>query len=81
MLPLQQPPAGDFSLVVWLGAAFAVIVIGVSIYIYRDARRRNSDNPVLWALGAIAIPFIVPIVYFFVRDQLGTPRSTLRDKR
>lgn len=48
-----------------------LVPIAVSVYIYRDAKRRGSQHPLAWGIGAFLGGLIVWIIYFVVRGDMG----------
>ncbi|MFB6103039.1 MAG: hypothetical protein ABEJ73_10795 [Haloplanus sp.] len=66
-------PGGVEILVVLLTLLLSVVVpLAVSFLIYRDARRRNSRHALAWAVGAFFGSLVVWILYYVVRDEVGT---------
>ncbi len=53
-----------FILVVWIAA---VVILGV--WVSRDARARNVDNPGLWVLLVVLTTWIGLIIYLVTRPQ------------
>lgn len=52
-----------------LGVALALIF---AFYINRDATNRGSSHALAWGLGAFFGGPIVWILYYFVRDEVGS---------
>lgn len=46
----------------WLYAAY---------WVYRDARRRGSQNAEIWGIGVFLIGFLGLLLYLVVRDEVG----------
>ena len=49
------------------------LTIGISVWIYNDARRRGDPNAALWMLLGLLLNVIGWIVYLIVRQQPVTP--------
>lgn len=59
-----------------LVAVLTVLVpLAVSVYVYRDANRRDSRHALAWALGSFFGSLVVWILYFVVRDEVGRGRA------
>ncbi|MFB6122043.1 MAG: hypothetical protein ABEJ78_01110 [Haloferacaceae archaeon] len=52
-----------------------VVPLVVSIYIYRDAKRRGSRHALAWGVGSFFGSLVVWVLYFVVRDEVGGGRS------
>ncbi|MFB6108222.1 MAG: hypothetical protein ABEJ82_05185 [Haloplanus sp.] len=65
-------PGGPELLVVLLVLllSFGVPLV-VSIFVYRDAKGRNSRHALAWGVGAFFGSLVVWILYFVVRDEVG----------
>lgn len=63
--------------VVLLASCFGVLclflMIGVGIYVYRDAKSRGME-PLLWTLVAIFVPYLLGLVIYLVVRQTGQVR-------
>jgi hypothetical protein len=48
-----------------------IISLGFAYYVYQDAKKREIENGILWAVGTFLVWIIVlPIYYFkFMRDK------------
>ena len=80
MVPLQAGGAGGLELLIGLGM-FGLIVLGglaVSVYIYRDAKRRNSSHPLAWGIGAFIGAWWVWALYFPMREHVGPREPTTK---
>ncbi|MFB6161216.1 MAG: hypothetical protein ABEJ61_08580 [Haloferacaceae archaeon] len=75
-LALQAGVPGAVEIVVILLLLFLSFVVPllVSFYIYRDARGRGSRHALAWAVGAFFGSLVVWILYFVVRDEVGSGR-------
>ena len=62
-------PGGPELLILFLSV---VVPLAVSVYVYRDAKRRNSRHALAWGLGSFFGSLVVWILYFVVRDEVGT---------
>ena len=74
MLPLQVPiPGGIEMLIILFIAGIQLLPALIVVYlIYRDAAERDSNHVLAWTLGAFFGGPVVWILYFFVRDQVGS---------
>jgi len=51
--------------------------IFITYWVYKDATKRNVENPILWALLTFFLSWIGLIIYFLVgRNQSGTGTKT-----
>lgn len=50
----------------WIGYLAAVIA---SIWVYRDAKKRESKSPWLWALGVLAVLIVFFPLYLIFRPK------------
>lgn len=66
-----------FNLELLLTVAIAVlqVVVVMVIVIYRDAKDRNSNHALAWAVSAFFGGLVVWILYFVVRDELGSGQA------
>ncbi|MFC6613697.1 hypothetical protein ACFQAS_01770 [Halopenitus salinus] len=70
---LQGVPVGPELLIIFIVTGiFLIPALVVTALIYRDAKERNSSHTLAWALGAFFGGIIVWILYFVVRDEVGT---------
>ncbi|WP_188976555.1 hypothetical protein [Halocalculus aciditolerans] len=65
-LPLAAGGAGAILSLLWF-----LVVVGVSVYVYRDAKRLDSRHALAWALASFFGSIVVWILYFAVRDEVG----------
>jgi hypothetical protein len=49
-----------------------LVPLVVSVLIYRDATRRSSRHALAWAVGAFLGSLVVWVLYYVVRDEVGT---------
>jgi threonine/homoserine/homoserine lactone efflux protein len=73
--PLLQfgVPGGIELLIVLLIAVLSLVVpLVVSVLIYRDAKRRGSRHALAWAVGAFLGSLVVWVLYYVVRDEVGS---------
>jgi uncharacterized BrkB/YihY/UPF0761 family membrane protein len=76
-LPVLQfgVPGGVEILILLLVLLLSFVVpIAVSVLIYRDAKRRHSDHALAWAVGAFLGSLVVWVLYYAVRDEVGSGR-------
>ncbi|SDZ94758.1 hypothetical protein SAMN04488065_1372 [Haloplanus vescus] len=74
MLPLQFAVPGAIEILVLLlvfGLSF-VVPLAVSVLVYRDAKGRGSRHALAWAVGAFLGSLVVWVLYYVVRDEVGT---------
>lgn len=65
-------PGGIELLVIFLAGVLPFLVgLVVSVLVYRDAKGRESNHALAWALGAFFGGFVVWVLYLFVRDEVG----------
>jgi hypothetical protein len=78
---LQSVPGGpELLIVLFIGTLLLLVPLAVSVFIYKDASGRNSDHALAWALGSFLTAFlgglfggiVVWILYFVVRDEIGS---------
>jgi threonine/homoserine/homoserine lactone efflux protein len=74
---LQMAAPGGPELLVTLVITFFsfVIPLVVSFFIYRDAKGRNSRHALAWGVGAFFGSLVVWILYWVVRDEVGSGRN------
>jgi hypothetical protein len=53
-----------------------VVPLLVSFFIYRDAKGRGSGHALAWGVGAFFGSLVVWILYFVVRDEVGSVTRT-----
>jgi threonine/homoserine/homoserine lactone efflux protein len=73
--PLLQfgVPGGVELLVVLLVTVLSLVVpLLVSVLIYRDAKGRGSRHALAWAVGAFLGSLVVWVLYYVVRDEVGS---------
>ncbi|MFB6235097.1 MAG: hypothetical protein ABEH81_07845 [Halopenitus sp.] len=59
--------------VIYYGAIYS-IVVGMAVWIYRDARSRGSRSPLAWALATLVLTIIPVLSYLYLR-QRATPAT------
>jgi len=66
-------PGGVELLIVFVVALFSLLLpLVVAVLIYRDATRRGSRHALAWAVGAFLGSIVVWLLYYVVRDEVGT---------
>jgi threonine/homoserine/homoserine lactone efflux protein len=66
-------PGGIELLIVLVIALFSLLLpLVVAVLIYRDATRRGSRHAFAWAVGAFLGSIVVWVLYYVVRDEVGT---------
>jgi threonine/homoserine/homoserine lactone efflux protein len=76
-LPVLQfgVPGGVEILILLLVSLLSFVVpLVVSVLIYRDAKGRNSRHALAWAVGAFLGSLVVWVLYYVVRDEVGSGR-------
>ena len=66
------PIGPELLIIVLFTGIFALPALIASGLIYRDANRRNSSHTIAWTIGAFVGGLVVWILYFFVRDEVGS---------
>jgi H+/Cl- antiporter ClcA len=65
----------DDLLILWviigLMLLFFLIWIGVSIWVYKDAKKRGEDSPIIWLLVTLFGGLVGLIVWLVVRPPIG----------
>ncbi|GAB6860406.1 hypothetical protein ACFR97_09305 [Haloplanus litoreus] len=51
-----------------------VVPLAIAFLIYRDAKGRDSRHALAWAVGAFFGSLVVWILYYVVRDEVGSGR-------
>jgi threonine/homoserine/homoserine lactone efflux protein len=74
LLPLQVGFPGGIELIIFLFILFISFIIPliISFLIYRDAKTRGSQHALAWGVGSFFGAIVVWILYFIVRDEVGT---------
>jgi uncharacterized BrkB/YihY/UPF0761 family membrane protein len=68
-------PGGIEILVLLFVLSFSVVVpLAISFLIYRDAQGRDSRHAFAWAVGAFFGSLVVWVLYYVVRDEVGSGR-------
>lgn len=70
----QAGVPGGPELLVLLGTLLVSVIVPlvVSVLIYRDAKNRGSRHALAWGVGAFFGSLVVWILYWVVRDEVGT---------
>ncbi|AHZ23558.1 hypothetical protein E6P09_14275 [Haloferax mediterranei ATCC 33500] len=78
MLSILQAgvPGGPELLILFFIGLLLVVPLAVAFFVYRDAKRRNSRHALAWGIGAFLGGVIVWILYFVVRDEVGSSGTT-----
>jgi threonine/homoserine/homoserine lactone efflux protein len=77
-LPVLQaavPGGVELLIVLFVFGLSLILPLVVSVLVYRDAKRRGSRHALAWAVGAFFGSLVVWILYYVVRDEVGS-RST-----
>jgi len=87
MVPLQAGSPVNVELFIILGMMGLLFLanLGVSVWIYRDAKRRNITHAFAWGAGAFLSGFlggigavVLWVLYFVVRDEQGSGGPSVR---
>jgi heme/copper-type cytochrome/quinol oxidase subunit 4 len=73
---LQTVPPFSLELFLILLIAVIQVVLPTVIFIYLDARDRNSSHAIAWAAAALFGGIAVWILYFVVREEVGPGDSS-----
>lgn len=88
-LPLQTGAPVNVELLIILGMAgiLFLINIGVSVWIYRDAKRRNIGHAFAWGAGSFLSGFlggitavVVWVLYAVVRDENESRGPSIKEE-
>lgn len=52
----------------WLGLVISLIIAG---WVYRDAKKRGSNSPLLWSVGVFLIWIVFLPFYLFMRPNVN----------
>lgn len=86
---LQAGGPVSIELLVILGISLLMffVTIGVSVWIYRDAKRRNQPHAFAWGAGSFLGVFLgglggfaIWVLYFVVRNEDGTGAPSVRQE-
>ena len=50
----------------WLGLVISLIIAG---WVYRDAKKRGSNSPLLWSVGVFLLWIVFLPLYFYTRPK------------
>jgi hypothetical protein len=87
-LPLQAGSPVNVELYLILGILVATFLVnlGVSVWIYRDAKRRNVSHAFAWGAGSFLTGFLGGItavviwaLYFVMRDEYASNGPSVRE--
>jgi len=87
-IPLQAGSPVNVELFIILGIMVITFVVnlGVSVWIYRDAKRRNISHAFAWGAGSFLSGFLGGIgavvlwaLYFVVRDEYASGGPSVRE--
>jgi uncharacterized BrkB/YihY/UPF0761 family membrane protein len=66
-------PGGPELLVALFAMLLSVVVpLVVAVLVYRDAKGRGSRHALAWAVGAFFGSLVVWVLYYVVRDEVGS---------
>ena len=86
---LQAGGPVNIELLIVLGITVVLFLvnIGVSVWIYRDAERRNQPHAFAWGAGSFlgvflggVGGFVVWVLYFVVRNERGAGAPSVREE-
>ncbi|AZH24379.1 hypothetical protein [Haloplanus aerogenes] len=72
VLQVGVPGGAEILIMLFVFALSVVVPLVVSFLIYRDAKGRGSRHALAWALGAFFGSLVVWILYYVVRDEVGS---------
>lgn len=84
-VPLQAV-APELLVVLGITVGLFLANLGVAVWIYRDAKRRNNSHAFAWGAGSFLNGFlggmgvvVLWALYFVVRDDTGSGAPSVRD--
>ena len=79
------PVSVELLIVLGITAVLLLVTLGVSVWIYRDAKRRNQPYAFAWGAGSFLGVFlggmggfVVWALYFVVRNENGAGAPSVR---
>lgn len=72
VLQAGMPGGPEMLITLFVFALSVVVPLVVAFLIYRDAKGRGSRHALAWALGAFFGSLVVWILYYVVRDEVGS---------
>jgi hypothetical protein len=86
VLQAGGPVSIELLIVLGITVVLFLVNIGVAVWIYRDARRRNQPHAFAWGAGSFLGVFlggiggfVVWVLYFVVRSETGTGAPSVRE--
>lgn len=86
-LQAGSPVSIELLLVLAITVVLFLVNIGVAVWIYRDAKRRNQTHAFAWGAGSFLGVFlggiggvIVWVLYFVVRNDTGTGAPSVQEE-
>ena len=85
---LQSGDPVNIELLIVLGITVVLFLvnIGVAVWIYRDAKRRNQPHAFAWGAGSFLGVFlggiggvVIWVLYFVIRNETGTGAPSVRE--
>lgn len=73
-LQFAIPGGIELLIVLFLSVLTLIVPLVVSVLIYRDATGRGSRHALAWAVAAFLGSLVVWVLYYVVRDEVGTRR-------
>jgi len=77
----------ELLLVLGLTVVLFLVTLGVSVWIYRDAKRRNQPHAFAWGAGSFLGVFlggigvvVIWVLYFVVRNENGAGAPSVREE-
>jgi hypothetical protein len=81
------PVSIELLLILGIAIVLFLVTLGVSVWIYRDAKRRNQAHAFAWGAGSFLGVFLggvggfaVWVLYFVVRNENGTGAPSVREE-
>jgi hypothetical protein len=85
-LQAGSPVSIELLVVLAITVVLFLVNIGVAVWIYRDAKRRNQPHAFAWGAGSFLGVFlggiggvIVWVLYFVVRNENGAGAPSVRE--
>jgi len=72
VLQAGMPGGPEILIMLFVLLLSFVVPLVVAFLIYRDAKGRGSRHALAWALGAFFGSLVVWILYYVVRDEVGS---------
>jgi len=89
-VPIPPQPLTSISpellLIFGMAGVLLVVNVGLSVWVYRDAKSHGNDHPLAWGAATLTSGFVggigiavVLILYVVVREENGSGAPSVRD--